>query len=121
MHSHILEEMLDALTPALKSRKKAHALLQHYWSDKMAILWTTEDVHRAANEKETVLTEQEARQALHDLHRHHDKQLGLRWQDLTDWIEESGMGRDLTKSELSKFIHRDILTIQPPAKQKGRP
>ncbi len=78
-----------------------------------------QDVHRAANEKETVLTEQEARQALHDLHRHHDKQLGLRWKDLTDWIEESGLGRDLTKSELSKFIHHDILTIQQPAKQKG--
>lgn len=120
MHSHFLEEMLDELTPVLKSRKKAHALLQHFWSDKVAILWATLDVHRAANEKETVLTEAEARQALTDLHRHHDKQLGLRWQDLTDWIEESGLGRDITKRELSQFIHHDILTIQKPAKQKGR-
>ena len=119
MHHHIIIEMLDALTPALNSRKKAEAILQRYWSDKVAIVWTTQDVHRAANERETVLTEQEARAALTDLHRHHDKQLGLRWKDVTDWIEESGLGRDITKSELSRFIHHDVLAIQKAAKQKG--
>ena len=119
MHHHIIIEMLDALTPALNSRKKAEAILQRYWSDKVAIVWTTQDVHRAANERETVLTEQEARAALTDLHRHHDKQLGLRWKDVTDWIEESGLGRDITKSELSRFIHHDVLTIQKAARQKG--
>jgi hypothetical protein len=119
MHSYIIEEMLEALTPAFRSRKKVHELLQRYWSDKMALLWTTQDVHRAANERKTVLTEAEARTALTDLHRHHDKQLGLRWKDLTDWIEESGLGRDITKSELSKFIHHDIIAVQKPTKQRG--
>ena len=120
MHQHIIIEMLDALTPALRSRKKAEAILQRYWSDKIAIHWTTQDVHRAANERETVLTEENARTALTDLHRHHDKQLGLRWNDLTDWIEESGLGRDITKSELSKFIHHDILAIQKPSRSQVR-
>ena len=119
MHHHTIIEMLDTLSPALKSPKKAEALLRRYWSDKVAIVWTTQDVHRAANERKTVLTEQEARTALTDLHRHHDKQLGLRWKDVTDWIEESGLGRDITKSELSRFIHHDILAIQKAAKQKG--
>lgn len=119
MHSYIIEEMLDALMPALQSKNKAQGLLQQYWSDKIAIIWTTQDVHRAANERNTVLTEEEARTALTDLHRHHDKQLGLRWKDLTDWIEESGLGRDISKRELSKFIHHDIITIQKPATQKG--
>ena len=120
MHHHIIIEMLDALAPAVKSRKKAEALLRGYWSDKVAILWTTQDVHRAANEKETVLTEGEARTALTDLHRHHDKQLGLRWKDLTDWIEESGLGRDITKSELSRFIHHDVLAIQKSSRSPVR-
>ena len=120
MHHHIIIEMLDALTPTLKSRKKAEAILQRYWSDKVAILWTTQDVHRAANEKETVLTEDEAHTALTDLLRHHDKQLGLRWKDLTDWIEESGLGRDTTRQELSRFIHHDILALQKSSRSKVR-
>lgn len=120
MHNYIIEEMLEALSPALKSRKKAQAVLQRYWSDKIAIIWTTQDVHRAANERKTVLTEEEARTALTDLHRHHDKQLGLRWKDLTDWIEESGLGRDISKSELSKFIHHDIITVQKSSRSQVR-
>ena len=120
MHHHIIIEMLDALTPALKSRKKAEAILQRYWSDKAAIIWTTQDIHRAANERKTVLTEAEAQTALTDLLRHHDKQLGLRWKDLTDWIEESGLGRDITKSELSRFIHHDVLAIQKSSRSTVR-
>ena len=120
MHSHIIEEMLDALAPMLKSRKEAQALLQRYWSDKIALIWTTEDVHRAANERKTVLSEEEARTALTDLHRHHDKQLGLRWKDIIDWIEESGLGRDITPSELSKFIHKDILAVQKSSRSQVR-
>ena len=120
MHHHIIIEMLDALTPTLKSRKKAEAILQRCWSDKVAIIWTTQDVHRAAKERETVLTEQEAQTALTDLHRHHDKQLGLRWKDVTDWVEESGLGRDITRQELSRFIHHDILALQKSPRSKVR-
>jgi hypothetical protein len=121
MNSHIIEEMLDALSPALTSRKRAHTMLREFWSDKMALVWTTQDIHRAANERETVLTEEEARTALADLHRHHDKQLGIRWQDIVEWIEQSGLGRDITKRELSRFIHHDIRTIQKPVRRKGCP
>ena len=120
MHNHLIIEMLDVLTPALQSRKRAEAHLQHYWSDKMAIIWTTQDIHRAANERETVLTEQEAQTALTDLHRHHDKQLGLRWKDVVEWIEESGLGRDTTRQELSRFIHHDVLAIQKSSRSKVR-
>ena len=120
MHQHIIIEMLDALTPALKSRKKAEVILQRYWSDKVAIIWTTQDVHRAANERETVLTEAEAQTALTDLHRHHDKQLGLRWKDIVEWIEESGLGRDTTRQELSRFVHHDILAIQKSSRSQVR-
>ena len=120
MHEHIIEEMLAALSPAIRSKKKAQALLESYWSDKVALIWTTQDVHRAANERKTVLTEQEAHTALTDLHRHHDKQLGLRWQDLIDWIEQSGLGRDITKSELNQFIHHDIITVQKSSRSRVR-
>jgi hypothetical protein len=118
MHEHNIIEMLYALAPALKSRRKAEALLRNYWSDKMAIIWSTEDVHRSANERETVLTQEEARTILTDLHQHHNAQYGLQWKDLYDAIENSGMGRDITKRELSRFVHKDIIVIQKSSRSK---
>jgi hypothetical protein len=82
MHEHNIVEMLSILAPTLKSKRKAEALLRGYWSDKMAIVWSTEDVHRAANERETVLTKGEARSILTDLHQHHNAQYGLQWKDV---------------------------------------
>jgi len=116
MHEHTIIEMLTALTPALKSRRKTEALLRNYWSDKMALIWTTQDVHRAANERETVLTEAEAKEILMELHQHHNAQYGLQWKDVYEAIENSGLGRDITKRELSRFVHKDILAIQKPSR-----
>ena len=67
--------------------------------------------HRAANEKELALTKEEAKKILRELHDHHNKQYGIRWEDITSLIQEYGMGRDLTKRELNQFIHKDIITI----------
>lgn len=119
MDPHTFEEMLEVLKPAIKSQRKAREILEKYWSDKMALIWTTQDVHRAANEIETVLTEAEAQEILKDLHRHHNIHYGLKWSDLTTHISDSGLGRDITKRELNRFIHRDILTIQKEKKTKG--
>jgi hypothetical protein len=120
MHQYNIVEMLRALAPTLKSKRKAEALLRRYWSDKIAIIWSTEDVHRAANERETVLTEEEAWKILSDLHEHHNAQYGLQWKDLYEAIENSGLGRDITKRELSRFVHKDILAIQKSSRNKVR-
>ena len=120
MHDHNIIEMLEVLAPALKSKRKAEAVLRNYWSDKIAIIWTTENVHRAANERENVLTEEEARTILTELHEHHNAQYGLQWKDLYDAIENSGFGRDITKEELSRFVHKEILAIQKPSRSKLR-
>jgi hypothetical protein len=40
---------------------------------------------------------------------------------VSEAVEQSGLGRDITKRELHRFIHRDVLTIDPPTKAKGRP
>jgi hypothetical protein len=116
MHNYIIEEMLEALMPALKSKRKAEALLRSYWYDKMAIIWSTQDVHRAANERETVLTEAEAKALLNELHQHHHAQYGLQWKDLYAAIENSGNGRNITKQELNRFVHQDIITIKKPSR-----
>ena len=66
--NQLITVLLAQLRPALKSVAKAEHLLTQYWADKIALLWTTNDVHRAANEAKTVLTEQQARTILRSLY-----------------------------------------------------
>lgn len=117
--NQLIAELLQQLHPALKSASKAEQLLTEYWADKIALLWTTKDVHRAANEARTVLTEEQARAILRSLHDNYHAQYGLEWRDVSEAIRESGLGRDISKRELHRFIHRDVLVIDPPLQLKG--
>ena len=111
MHDYIIEAMVKALKPPLKNAGRAKQILDQFWSDKMALVWTVQDVHTAANEREVALTNQEAIKVLQELHHYHDKQLGLRWEDVTAYIEEYALGRKLTKAETKRFVEKNILTI----------
>ena len=113
MHLHIIQSMVKALKPVLKDKARAERILSRFWQDKMALVWDTKDVHRAANENEVVLTETEARELLHDLHQHHNQQYGLQWKDVTERIKDDVLGRAMTKREVNRFVQKDILTIQP--------
>lgn len=77
----------------------------------MALVWDTEDVHTAANEREVALTNKEAIEVLQELHHYHNKQYGIKWVDVTSYIEEYALGRKLTKTELKRFVEKNILTI----------
>ena len=112
MSNDITEDLMRKLKAALKDNPRAINILKRYLSDKVLIVWKTEDVHRAANEMEVALTEKEAMQVLETLHRQHNPQLGLRWEDLTGHIEAYVLGRKLTKREVSEFVKQDKLTIQ---------
>jgi len=70
------------------------------------------DVHRAANEREVTLTNHEPIEVLDTLHRQHNKQYGIKWEDLTTHIEDNLLGRKLTKAEMKGFVHQDRLTVQ---------
>jgi hypothetical protein len=114
--NQLITELLKQLRPALKSVSRAEQLLTDYWADRIALLWTTKDVHRAANEAKTVLTEQLAREILHSLLASYQPQYGLEWRDVIEAVEQSGLGRDISKRELHRFIHRDVLAIDSPRK-----
>jgi hypothetical protein len=45
------------------------------------------------------------------LHHYHNKQCGIKWVDVTSYIEEYALGRKLTKHELKRFLEQNILTI----------
>ena len=112
MDSFIIKAMVQALRPVLKDRGRAEKLMERFWLDKMALVWNLHDVHTAANEREVALTKQEAIKVLRELHRCHNKQYGLRWEDVTAYIYNHALGRKLTKAEVKRFVQRNILTIQ---------
>jgi hypothetical protein len=106
------EELYTAIVRVVKGRRKAESIIKRYFSDKIIIVWKTEDVHRAANELEVALTEKEAMSVLETLHQQHNAQYGLKWEDITTHITEKVLGRKLNKREVRQFVHHDRLTIQ---------
>ena len=111
MHHYIIEAMVKALKPVLKNPAKAQQILERFWTDKMALVWDVQDIHTAANEREVALTNQQAIKVLQELHHHHNKQYGLQWKDVTSYIEENCLGRKLTKTELKRFVEKNLLTV----------
>jgi|SRR5208283_235098 len=111
MHNYIIEAMVEALKPTLKNSRKAQQILDRFWTDKMALVWDTEDVHTAANEREVALTNKEAIKVLQELHHYHNKQYGIKWEDVTCYIEEYVLGRKLTKAEVKRFVEKNLLTM----------
>jgi hypothetical protein len=114
MHEYIIESMVEALKPTIRSPRRAKELLKHFWQDKIALVWDTTDVHTAANERELALTKKEAIHVLNELHHNHNKQCGFKWEDVTSYIEEHCLGRKLTKRELKRFIEDNLLVIHQP-------
>jgi hypothetical protein len=116
MHDHIITAMVTALKPVLKNRVRTQPILEKFWTKRIALVWTTEDVHTAANEREVALTDQEAIKVLREMHHYHNKQCGLRWGDVTAYIDEYALGRKLTKAEVKQFVEKNLLTID---RQRG--
>ena len=116
MPLNLIDELLQQLKPAIKSQRQVKPLLEQFWSDKIALLWTSDHVHRAANEQKTVLTEAQARMILHALHARYDRQYGLKWEDVAEKIKDSGLGRDIRKRELERFINEDVVVVDGPGR-----
>ena len=112
MHDHLIKDMVRKLGPVLKDKARAQQILTQYWRNKMALVWETKDVHRAANELRLALTEREAISVLETLHRQHNPQLGLRWEDVIAHLEVHVLGRKLTQREVKEFVKRGKLFVQ---------
>jgi len=119
MYPQHIDGMLNALRPVIRKKARARKRLERYWSDKIAVVWTIEQIHRAANERELALTNAEALEVLKHLQDLHNPQYGIKWSDIPDFIDEYLLGRKLTKRQVRNFVHRDILTINnPKSRQK---
>jgi hypothetical protein len=87
MHDHFIDQMVRKLTPLLQDPDRAKTILKSYWKQKMTLVWSVQDVHRAANERHRVLTDLEAVQVLETLHEQYNPQTGLKWTDLWDHLD----------------------------------
>src|ERR1700721_965655 len=110
MHNHI-EEVLRILAPVLKDKSRAEQILKKHWQDKIAIVWSTKDVHTAANELDLALREREAIQVLQTLHNPPKHQFGLKWEDIPAQIQDKVLGRKMTKREVDQFVKKAIIII----------
>jgi len=106
------DELLKLLRPVLRNRAKAERILKRYWTSRIAIIWTVQDVHTAANERDRALTNDEAAKLLQEMLKHHNKQLGLKWSDFTGYIEDYQLGRKMNPKEIRRFVKKNALTIQ---------
>jgi predicted flavoprotein YhiN len=106
-----LDSMLHILDPLLTDHHKARLILERYWQDRMALVWTAEDIHRAANQNGQVFTRLEARQMLQRLLQRHTKFQGLDWFSLGQAVARSGLGRRATKAQLKRFKQQDIVAV----------
>lgn len=101
--------MVRALGNPVRSRK----CLERYWRTRMALVWTVDQVHMAANERKLVLTQAEAITVLKTLHDRATPFKGLDWFGLIACIEENGLGRDITPAELKRFLQHNVITRDP--------
>ncbi len=95
MYQHHIEEMARGLVKAgvATDRQQVELVLFQYWVDKVAIVWTTDDVHAAQddfdeNTETSSLTEEQAQSILHKALDKHDTSEGITWESLRYWSEE---------------------------------
>lgn len=96
MYQHYIEAMtgtikdwlVDVSFPESKledARWAVRQALQHYWLDKIAIIWTTEDVHEATSDE---LTEEQAREVLEYVLDHYDQDDGVNLEIIKNAIDD---------------------------------
>lgn len=91
MFNHNFVEMVDQLiaTGVITEAQRNHATdsLKEYWKDKIALIWTTEDVlTRAKDIGVNGITEEVAETILVNVLETHDCNCGVTWESLDDLI-----------------------------------
>ena len=114
MKTEQLDGMVLCLGRQVRHAQQAKQCLERYWRDQAAIVWTIEQVHRAANERQLALTPAEARTLLHRFVTGFDPFVGQSWFTLVELIEHSGLGRQLTRAELHRLLEHNHLTVAKP-------
>ncbi len=94
MYHHIQEMARGLVEVGLATDKQqVELVLSQYWADKVAVVWTTEDVHAAQDDfdehtETSSLTEEQAQSILQKAFDKHDVSVGITWESLRYYSEE---------------------------------
>ena len=94
MYEHI-KGMAASLESAglAKDGEQVQLVLAAYWADKVAVVWTTEDVHSVQDDfgedvGSSSLSNEQAQNILQKAFDKHDASEGITWESLRYWSEE---------------------------------
>ena len=95
MYDHHIQEMAVSLVEAgvATDKQQVESVLSQYWADKVAVVWTTDDVHSIQDDFDedvcsSSLSEEQAESILHKTFDKHDANVGITWESLRFWSEE---------------------------------
>lgn len=95
MYDHHIKDMASSLVEAglATDGQQVELVLSRYWADKVAIVWTTEDVHAVQDDfdednETSSLSNEQAQSVLQRAFDKHDANEGITWESLRYWSEE---------------------------------
>ena len=93
MYHHHIVDMVAAVTHALKLNSEQSLAVEQAiavcWQDKIAIVWSVEDIQLAAEQNHHCqFTEEDAVHILESLLENHDAELGITWDTIHWCIDE---------------------------------
>ncbi len=95
MDHHHIQDMASSLVEEglATDQKLVEQALARYWEDKVAVVWTTDDVHSIQddfdeNKQTSSLSEEQAISVLQKAFDNHDANDGITWEKLRFWNED---------------------------------
>lgn len=95
MDLHHIQDMATSLVEAglATDQKQVELVLQKYWEDKVAVVWTSVDVHAVQDDfdednETSSLSNEQAQSVLQRAFDKHDANEGITWESLRYWSEE---------------------------------
>lgn len=92
-HYHLREMVVKLIEAGLVDLDTAHQakeVLASYWEDKIASVWSVEDVEMVAEERGRPITRKFARRVLKYAHEEHNAEVGINWAVLETIMDELG-------------------------------
>ncbi len=95
MYDHHLHAMAASLVEAglTTDCQQVEKVLAKYWADKVAVIWTTDDVHSIQDDYDedtfsSSLSEDQAIDILQEAFNSYDAEQGITWEGLRYWSQE---------------------------------
>ena len=95
MYEHHIRDMATGLVEAglTTDQKQVELVLSQYWADKVAVVWTNDDVHSVQDDFDedvgsSSLSNEQAQNILQKAFDKHDASEGITWESLRYWSEE---------------------------------